>query len=243
MPARIGLIGPSVATIIVLGIAGCSSTSAEVDTEPSRSTDASAQTPPTEDSLADQSTPSGSAGTDQPAPPPDGTSATVSRDDLLDALWEIADLEGERPDVDLIREVGDEDWSAVQTECLTEAGFPPFVDNGDVVGWEGTAEQADAFALADYTCQAQYPRKMEYLQPYSVDQLDLIYDWMNETTIPCLAAQGYDVPPVPSLESFRASYSPEGGFWTPDSEVPGGVPYAVQEICPHLPPQDVLYNE
>lgn len=243
MPGRIRLIGPSTATVIVLGIVGCSPNPGEGDAHPSRPSDTGGQTQQPRASQNDQSTPSGSASADQPAPSPDGTSATVSRDDLLDALWEIADLEGERPEVELIREVGDEDWSAVQTECLTEAGFPPFVDGAEAVGWEVPAEQADAFALADYTCQAQYPRKMEYLQPYSVYQLDLIYEWMNETTIPCLAAEGYDVPRVPSLESFRASYSPEGGFWTPDSEVPGGVPYSVQETCPHVPPQDVLYNE
>lgn len=243
MPGKIGLIAPTTATIIVLGIVGCSPAPGEYDANPSRSSDAAAETPPPEDSQNDQPASSGSADSDQPEPQPDGTSATVSRDDLLDALWEIADLEGERPEVELVREVGDEDWSAVQTECLTEAGFPPSVDSAEAVGWEIPAEQADAFALADYTCQAQYPRKMEYLQPYSIDQLDLIYEWMNETTVPCLAAQGYDVARVPSLESFRASYSPEGGFWTPDSEVPGGVPYAVQEMCPHVPPQEVLYNE
>ncbi|MCK0111816.1 hypothetical protein MWU75_06660 [Ornithinimicrobium sp. F0845] len=167
----------------------------------------------------------------------------MTRDDLLDALWEIADLDGERPEVDLIREVGDDAWLAVHVECLTQAGFPPTSNDDQAVRWDTPAEQSDAFALAEFTCAAQYPRLMAYQQPYSAEQLALMYDWMVEETIPCLAGEGYEVTDVISLEAFRASYAPESGFWTPDAGVPGGVPLAIQGRCPHMPPQEVLYGE
>lgn len=166
-----------------------------------------------------------------------------TRDDLLDALWEIANLEGARPEVDLIREVGDDEWVAVHVECMTGMGFPTTLDGSEAVRWDVPAGQADAFALAKFTCEAQYPRLMAYQQPYSTDQLTLMYDWMIEETIPCLAAEGYQVTDVVSLETFIAGYSPQTGFWTPDVGVPGGVPTAVQGRCSHLPPQEVLYGQ
>lgn len=160
MPTRTGLIGLVVATVIALGVAGCSPTPTEEDGQRRGASDAAAPTESPGGTQQGQPNTAGSTGADQ-STPPNGAPATMSRDALLDALWEIADLEGERPEVELVREIGDEDWSAVQTECLTEAGFPPSVDSAEAVGWEVPAEQADAFALADYTCQAQYPRKME----------------------------------------------------------------------------------
>lgn len=166
-----------------------------------------------------------------------------TRDDLLDALWEIAGLEGERPEVDLIREVDDDEWLAVHVECMTDMGFPTTLDGSEAVRWDIPAGQTDAFALAEYTCSAQYPRLMIYQQPYSTDQLTLMYDWMIEETIPCLAAEGYQVTDVVSLETFIAGYSPQGGFWTPDVGVTGGVPIAVQGMCSHMPPQEVLYGQ
>lgn len=166
----------------------------------------------------------------------------VTRDDLLDALWEIADLEGARPEVDLVREVEDEEWLAVHVECMTASGFPPTNNNDQAVRWDVTAEQTDAFALAEFTCSAQYPRLMAYQQPYSTDQLTLIYDWMIEETIPCLAGEGHEVTDVVSLDAFLASYTPQGGFWTPEDGVPGGASFSALEACPHMPSQEVLFG-
>ncbi len=167
----------------------------------------------------------------------------MTRDDLLDALWEITDLEGPRPEVELIREVSDKEWMTVHIECMTQAGFPPKSQGDQGVGWEVPADQVEAFDLANFTCEAQYPRRMELMQPYTPDQLNIMYQWMVDETIPCLAREGYEVSDVPTLESFRQGYSPQQGFWTPDSGVPGGVPIGVQEKCSHMPPPEILYGE
>lgn len=169
---------------------------------------------------------------------------TVSLEDHLEGFWDELGLDGERPDVPLVREVDDDEWRVVRADCMTQEGFPPRVNSESAgLNWEVPAEQVDAFDLATYTCEAKYPRRMDYLQPYSPEHLATIYAWFEQETIPCLAAAGYQVGEVPTLEVFRQGYSPQNGFWTPDTSVPGGVPVAVQEGCPHMPPLDVLYGD
>ncbi|WP_256838023.1 hypothetical protein [Ornithinimicrobium faecis] len=168
---------------------------------------------------------------------------TVSLEDHLEGYWDELGMDGERPDVPLVREVDDDEWRVVRADCMTQEGFPPRVNSESAgLNWEVPAEQVDAFDLATYTCEAKYPRRMDYLQPYSPEQLATIYDWFEQETIPCLAAAGYQVGEVPTLEVFRQGYSPQSGFWPPDAGVSGGVPIAVQEGCPHMPPLAVLYG-
>lgn len=166
------------------------------------------------------------------------TFPTVSLDDHLDNYWNELGLEGERPEVSLVREVTDEEWREVRAACMTDAGFPPTINSESAgLGWEGTAEQADAFDRADYVCEAKFPRKLDYMQPYSTEQLTVMHEWMLAETIPCLEMEGYQVADVPTLETFISGYSPQTGFWTPSQSVEGGVPISVEETCPHIPPR------
>lgn len=174
----------------------------------------------------------------------DSAFPTVSLDDHLENYWNELGLEGERPEVSLVREVTDEEWREVRAACMTDAGFPPTINSESAgLGWEGTAEQADAFDRADYVCEAKFPRKLDYMQPYSTEQLTVMHEWMLAETIQCLEMEGYQVADVPTLETFISGYSPQTGFWTPSQSVEGGVPISVEETCPHIPPQEVLYGE
>lgn len=168
----------------------------------------------------------------------------VTRQDMLQILWEERGLEGEPEPVDLIREVSDAEYMPMQAECLTAAGFPP--DSvGDAYSWEVPAAQADAFTMADYRCAAQYPRFLAYLQPYTDEQMTLIYDWVAEHTIPCYAEQGHHVTGMPSLEAFLDQYRTTQTWWLPQDgmdEITFEERQTLERACPRLPSQEVLYG-
>lgn len=194
---------------------------------------------------------SGPPGQDAPtteaANPPgqDQSLPEVTRQDMLQIWWDERGLEGPPEQVDLIREVSDTEYMPVQAECLTAVGFPPEV-SGDSYTWEVPAAQSEAFTLADYRCAAQYPRLLAYSQPYTDEQMTLIYNWVAEETIPCYAEQGHHVSGMPTLESFLEHYRTTQTWWLPKDGM-DPITFEEQEalelVCPRLPPQEVLYGE
>lgn len=165
----------------------------------------------------------------------------VTREDLLREWWRDAGLTGDPLPVELVREVSDEEYATVQRECMTEAGWPP-EDEG--LSWSAPADQAESLGLAMYTCWAQFPTPLAFVQPYDMEQLDVIYDWVMDEAIPCYAEQGHLVKDVPSRESFAGEYFATRGFWTPTDGLDLGMNEIMEldEVCPRMPPRDVLFG-
>lgn len=230
-----------VGVLILAWASGCSDEPADegvVGTPPASVATDSREPLSTEGSDKAPSTSTGGSGGTAIAGPPG-----VTREDMLDALWEESGLEGDRVDVDLIREVSDAEWLPAYADCLTAAGFPPEVSDSEMVKVVVPEGQEESHALADYTCKAQYPRRLEYLQPLTPEQLSIVYDWLIAETVPCFAEQGYEVADVPTRESFLEQYQGPETMWLPQYGVVGGeVPMSVDELCPRFPPQDVLYG-
>ncbi len=191
--------------------------------------------------------------TNQPAAPQTGQPretdsallTSVTREDVLQLLWEERGLEGPPEQIDLIREVSDAEYMPVQAECLTAVGFPPQV-SGDSYTWQVPAAQSDAFTLADYRCAAQYPRLLAYSQPYTDQQMTLIYNWVANQTVPCYAGRGHHVSGMPTLESFLEHYRATQTWWLPQDgmdPITFEEQEALESVCPRLPPQDVLFGE
>lgn len=177
--------------------------------------------------------------TDSAAPP------SVTREDVLQLLWEERGLEGPPEQVDLIREVSDAEYMPVQAECLTAVGFPPQV-SGDSYTWQVPAAQSDAFTLADYRCAAQHPRLLAYSQPYTDEQMTLIYNWVANETVPCYAGQGHHVSGMPTLASFLEQYRTTQTWWLPQDgmdPITFEEQEALESVCPRLPTQEVLYGD
>lgn len=206
----------AIAVLVALGLAGC-------DSEPGGVPDPS--------------------GTDEAVAPTFTDHSPVERNDLLDVWWEESGLEGDRPDVTLVREVRTEEWTAMQSTCMTEAGFPPELGSDGSMSWVTPPDQVDSFELSRFTCRAQYPESLTLQQPFDVEQLEAIYEWFEAETVPCYAEYGYPVSGLPSLQAFVDSYGPDRGMWLPRDGVEGGtVPFEVVESCPHLPPREQLYT-
>lgn len=137
---------------------------------------------------------------------------TASAPAEADELADLANSLGVEtpPDVPVVREISATEWTAVLEECMTEAGFPPVRESaGDVLEWEPTEDQQDAFLLSRYTCSAQYPI-VDTVEPFGSDELGILYDYWTDKTIPCLAELGYRVSDMPSREAFMG-----GAIWDP----------------------------
>lgn len=102
--------------------------------------------------------------------------------------------------------------------------------------------QMEAFDIARYTCTARYPRNPREQEPLTEAQLDLLYDYYTGEMTDCMREFGYDVPPAPSRQEFRESYTtnpwlPHGGAIT---ETDPRRNAAFEAACPQLP--DGLYD-
>jgi hypothetical protein len=77
---------------------------------------------------------------------------------------------------------------------------------------------------------------------FSAAQLDYVYDYFQDSLVPCLQLQGLDVGFAPSRAEFAAS----SGWivWNPYSELAADLPPSrsaeIRERCPELPPAEFL---
>lgn len=197
-------------------------------------------TPSTDEDTGASVTPSASQGA---AEPPQSQ---------LDEAWanEVAQVpsltEADRPTVAVVRTISLYDYADVMLSCLHDSGFPQAERTAD---GEGVAMQissdaeAKAYAIAEYTCGAQYPIDSKYTQPLSTDQLGMLYDYYRGDLSDCLRARGYTPSTAPSLAEFVENYDTEQS-WSPIGDVVGQLSLdAATELlaaCPDVP--DGIYE-
>ena len=146
-----------------------------------------------------------------------------------------------RPDTQVIRNVDLDEWATVIADCLHDAGFPNVhADSDGGLSYETPPQQAEPFGLAKYVCMAQYPLDPKYTKPATDEQLGKLYDYLTLVQVPCLEAQGLEVPPPPSKTRFIETYydSPE---WLPFAMVSeqaeaNGTLDQLDRLCPQTPP-------
>ncbi|RIK14697.1 MAG: hypothetical protein DCC50_10430 [Acidobacteria bacterium] len=141
-----------------------------------------------------------------------------------------------------------EEYDEVRLACMAEQGFPSTVDQWEQEGIPFEVGHEDDLARANYVCTAMYPVDEKYLRPFSLHQLRLLYDWRVEQTVPCMRADGVEVPEPPSFETFVGEYAATGyRHWSPRSavELPSEIEAdpGFADWCPDTPPDDVLYGD
>lgn len=144
------------------------------------------------------------------------------------------------PVIDRERFVSRSEVDQVQAECLTELGFPatPMIDGGVAFGYVPD-EQARAQSVALYTCKARFPLDPTYTQPYSDEEVAYLYAYTKEVLLPCLRAEGFETPAMPSKTKFEESLAGSGAFDPLEFVVREA---SVEEFdrvvaaCPSLPP-------
>lgn len=159
----------------------------------------------------------------------------MTREQWLAPKWQG---EGSPPEpLPVIREVTREEGLRVWTACMEEAGFPNESPDGDYASTIPAGQQ-QAYHIASYQCDAQYPWEPKYYQRYNARQLKVLYEYQTGPLTECLSAQGWAPDAPPSLEKFAQDYRADVvPRWFPYDNVPeaerGGD--RVEETCPLEP--------
>lgn len=224
-------------------LAGCSSSLGETDADSTVS-----QQSPTGDDLAPTTVPAplnGSGQADGAVGEEDGLS---SHERVLKDFAE-AFVEGDPPEVEVVRVVSGAERPDVMFECLTEAGFP--VERSPSGSGHGmtfaSPDQMTAYDLATYVCMAQYPLDPRHDQVLTDAQLAIYHDWLVENTVACMREREHPVAEPPSVETFIANYRARGelNFFADDlprdqeAEIMGDV----LEHCETEPPLELLFSD
>lgn len=188
--------------------------------------------------------------TPSPAPLPTVEAlAPAERDELiqqqLDGAWKVvlsSDPDAERPQVEIIRLVSEEEWAQTNYDCLENTGLTNiFLNESGGVGWDNVpTDQRPIYEMARYVCTAQFPLDPKYVVPFNDSQLRYLYEYRSEDLTSCLTAEGQSISAPPSLQSFMD----DGGAWTPYADVVVSSQEhwgALKRICPEFPTG--LYGE
>lgn len=85
--------------------------------------------------------------------------------------------------------------------------------------------------MAHYVCSVEYPINPREMVPLVEDQIRYLYEYYTQVMTPCLAAEGYEVPDAPSLQTFVSTYG-QPGSWAPYTLVAEAV--SSQEECERI---------
>ncbi|TDD65397.1 hypothetical protein E1262_25300 [Jiangella aurantiaca] len=188
---------------------------------------------------------------------PDGPAGLAVDDaDMADYLAQLADEAeslgiADPPEVDPIRFIRIDEYGPTLADCITDEGFPAEAEGASGIAFgEIPQAQAEAFALAQYTCAARYPVHPRYSRPFTDEQLSALYDYFVNDLVPCLEREGFGTANPPSRETFIATYSDPERAWVPYAELDvigqAGGPEgeaAINETCPQHAPDEALYGE
>lgn len=140
------------------------------------------------------------------------------------------------PNVEWERFIELEEFGPVMAACYTDQGFPSVASADGGVSGEYQEEEAEAYALAGYTCMTKFPTNPKYSIPLNESQIAYIYDYQTQVLTPCLEDAGYTVDAPPAREDFVASYLTDGGGWYPYEHVnAGSLTVSLNLQCPQLP--------
>lgn len=143
------------------------------------------------------------------------------------------------PEVDRVRYVTPEEWAPALAACLTSEGFETttHADGGIRVGTI-PPEQAEAQAIAVFSCSLRYPVDPQHAVPLNDDQLYYLYDYFLSELVPCLEESGYSISAAPTWQVFQETF--HSAPWSPYDDVSPideGDWLAINEDCPQQPEQ------
>lgn len=160
-----------------------------------------------------------SAETSSSTPPPTAPESSAVEQYLTSVREQFQQTapDAQVPEVDVVRPVGYLEQPALLVGCLDETGFAAEISGpaaAPLVSAEYAPEQAEAYALAMYTCQSQYPVSTE-LVPVNETTFGEYYDFLVAETAPCLTELGYTIPEPPSRQAFIEESLGGQTTWSP----------------------------
>lgn len=180
----------------------------------------------------------------EPTPPPLPALSSSERTQLYQTQVEAArdmllsaHASATVPDVELVRFVLPSEWAQTMVGCMDEAGFAASVRPDGGIEFAPVADaQSEALSVANYVCGVQYPVDPTYARPLNDEQLKYLYWYFIEKLVPCLEAEGFNIPAPPSEATFVDQY--DAHPWSPYSDVATSTEdawIAINEKCPQMP--------
>ena len=167
--------------------------------------------------------------------PPEPTGDELDRliDLQLDLQWQYVGLapDAPRPAVERVRIVPMSEAEDVHRQCMVDAGYVNYrFASAAIFGGASNAER-----VAIYTCAAKYPTPPASYALFSEAQLDFLYDFYIEVTVPCIESTGISVAGVPSREEFMQPPTYVLDTWVPYRELEGDLSYLAGTKCRYVP--------
>lgn len=173
------------------------------------------------------------AGCSTVAAPPPGLSVSeraALQDRLRERAWQNTGLpDDSRPPDPLVVEVPIDEWGETYERCMANAGFPSYQYNG--------GDQPDDVTMAEYVCNVSLWPDAEQGW-YNAAQLGYLYDYFDQTLVPCIALHGGEVVDAPSRQEFFELF----GGWSPYTSMRAADTQrifsdkTVLRDCPPMPP-------
>jgi len=154
-----------------------------------------------------------------------------------DNYWAVTGLPDEqRPAATPMTVVPSEEWPTRFVECMNAQGFANYAVAGDGYStYTIESEDPTVEALASYVCSTSFWTDYGW---FNTAQLDYLYDYYEQTLVPCLAVHNAQIWGAPSREKFYA----QGGGWHPYFNFPKKdqerifADEALPDECPPVPP-------
>lgn len=116
-----------------------------------------------------------------------------------------------RPTVEFESYTDPDDTTEVYRSCMREAGHEDWTEvNFHALGDAPVTERLDL-----YVCTSRFPLHPSFYGLYTESQLDAIYDYYEESLVPCMQASGIDVRGVPTRAEFVGNPPAMGSVWSP----------------------------
>jgi len=152
------------------------------------------------------------------APPVGDRSGELAhiREVQLDAQWSnLGFAEADRPPDTGFEVVAIEDWARRVAGCMTAAGYENFRAVGGTlqIGKSDPVSEPRAEAIDFFECRAAFQRDLGMDASLTVAQRDYLYDYYQETLVPCLELAGVRIDNAPTREQFAATGAGVG--WNP----------------------------
>ena len=181
----------------------------------------------------------------------DGDDYAVIVSERRDSVWHSTGLpDALRPEVEAHAPAGQFFAAKAFAGCMVQRGWPSYSSGENSYGYQDISlVDSDPERLDWYECYAAYPVDSAYTLR-SVDEFDFVYDYFQDSLIPCLAENGHPITAAPSRLEFRTTWKQWSDplfpfLWNPYYELKkhGAVDTGdLEYLCPPEPPNQDFYE-
>lgn len=152
---------------------------------------------------------------------------------VRDIQWQYLGFtpDSPQPAVTFLGYVDPEETTETYVECMVDAGF---VDYDPFASGNGTADVNETLAL--FVCISERPLEPRYYNLFTTRQLEFLYDYYQESVIPCLRGAGIEIGTIPTREQFTTPLRGGGTYlWSPWQRSADISPQTFMSVSLHCP--------